>query len=81
MSDYYLFHAFEHDDEYLWRIVRDYRQYSRDGCIGDCVLRTEAQRERATTASLNMVSVAFRAALELLDRHHGEELKDAQVGQ
>lgn len=77
-SSIYIFRPEEHLDEELFEIIRDREQLEKDGCIGDCLMRRIAQKQRNSIGSsysvLDMEGIAARAAFEIIRRKFPREL-------
>lgn len=74
----YIFRAEEHPDEELFEIIRDREQLQKDGCIGDCLMRRIAQKQKNSIGGsysvLDMEGIAARAAFEIIRRKFPREL-------
>jgi len=74
----YIFRPEEHPDEELFEIIRDREQLQKDGCIGDCLMRRIAQKQKNSIGSsysvLDMEGIAARAAFEIIRRKFPREL-------
>lgn len=79
MSDsIYIFHPEEYPDEELFEIIRDREQLQENGCIGDCLMRRIAQKQKNSIGGsysvLDMEGIAARAAFEIIRRKFPREL-------
>ena len=77
-SSIYIFRPEDHSDEELFEIIRDREQLQKDGCIGDCLMRRIAQKQKnsigASYSALDMEDIAARAAFEIIRRKFPREL-------
>lgn len=77
-SSIYIFRPEDHSDEELFEIIRDREQLQKDGCIGDCLMRRIAQKQKnsigASYSALDMEGIAARAAFEIIRRKFPREL-------
>lgn len=73
----YIFRPEHYSEEDLFEIIRNHEQLRKNGCIGKCLMREIAQKQRngfGGFSALDMTKIASEAAFEIIRRYFHERL-------